>query len=214
MTSLHRKPRRVSTTLVREATDWGLAVSEKRVRSSWQNTALLLLSVLVLFCGMLFVLPLFVAFLLSAEVVSLGFQIAVFAGIVGLGLFLSIQSRKGPRNALELDQKASQLRIGYKNRYGAFVRQRVIPLKNVQNATVEENAEEHPELCISLDGEDIRIALIDAKEKRLRDIAAQICTAAMAARKAPRSRIESSIAGIGASYREMTNRVTSRVFPS
>ena len=62
MTSLHRKPRRVSTTLVRESTDWGLAVSEKRVRSSWQNTALLLLSVLVLFCGMLFVLPLFVAF--------------------------------------------------------------------------------------------------------------------------------------------------------
>ena len=208
----HRKPRRVSTTLVREATDWGLSVSETRVRSSWLNVVLLVLSSFALFCGMVFALPLLVGLFLSAEITWLGVQILIVGGLIGLALMLSIQSRKGPRNALELDEKASQLRLGFKNRYGAFVRQRVIPLKLVEDAIVVDDTEGKPELNIVLNGEQVRIALIDAKAERLHDIATQICDAATAARSSERrSRIGSSIAGIGASYREMTNRVVSRV---
>ena len=86
-------------------------------------------------------------------------------------------------------------------------------MKLVKNATVERDAKGQPELNIVLDDEEVRIALIDAKAERLHQIAAQVCEAANTARNAPRrSRIESSIAGIGASYREMTNRVVSRVF--
>lgn len=212
MASLHRQPRRVSTTLVREATDWGVAVSEKRVRSSWRNGALLILSVCALFCGLLLVLPLLVGLMLSAEINQLGMQAAIVASIVGLAIVFNIQSRRGPRNALELDQNASQLRLGFKNRYGAFVRQRVIPLSQVEDASVRESSEGQPELNIAVGGEQIQIALAEAKEVRLIDIAAQIREAADIARNAPRrSRIQSTIAGLGASYREIGNRVASRV---
>lgn len=213
MKSLKRQPRRISTTLVRELTDWGVSVSEKRLRSSWLNAVLLVLSVFVLFCGIVVVMPLLVGLLLSAEIFSIGIQTTIVAAFIGLAIVFNIQSRKGPRNALELDQKASQLRLGYKNRYGAFIRQQVIPLAQVEDSIVQQDTQGQPELNIIVDGEQIRIALADAKAERLTDIAAQICEAASRARNAPRrSRIRSSIAGIGASYREIGNRVASRVY--
>ena len=49
MESRDRRPRRISTALVRYATDWGVSVSEKRVRKNWLSFMLLVLSVLGLF---------------------------------------------------------------------------------------------------------------------------------------------------------------------
>ena len=212
MESLKRRPRRISTTLVREATDWGLSVSEKRVRSSWVSTLLLILSVFVLFFGFVIFMPLLVGLILSAEISKIGSQVAIVCTFTGFAIAFNMLSRKGPRNALELDEKASQVRLGFRNRHGAFVRQRVLPLARVGDATVMSNAEKQPELCIVVDGEQIRIALADAKEERLIDLAARIREAASQARNAPtRSRIQSTIAGIGASYREIGNRVSSRI---
>lgn len=210
MKPMNRSARRVSTTLVREATDWGLAVSEKRVRSTWLNAALLLLGALTFFTGLMFALPVLVGLVLSAEMTMFGVQVAVVAGLIVLAIVFSVQSRKGPRNALELDQSASQLRIGHINRHGAFVRGRVIALRQVVDATVAEDADGKPELNIVLDADQIRVALTDAKVERLTDISGQIRDAAAEARTQPRSRIESSIAGIGASYREISKRVVSR----
>lgn len=212
MTSPIRKQRRVSTTLVREATDWGLAVSEKKVRKSWLNSTFLLLGGLAFFSGLMFALPVMVGLFLSAEMTRLGIQLSLVGGLVCIAIVLAIQSRKGPRNAFELDQDASELRIGYVNRYGAFVRRRVISLRKIDGVTVGRNGHEKPELQIFLPGEQIRIDLVDAKAERLADIAAQIQSAADEARNAPRrSRIESQIASIGASAREISRRVVSRV---
>ena len=213
MESIKRQPRRVSTTLIRESTDWGVSVSEKRVRSSWLNDVLLVLSVIVLLSGFIIALPLFVGLILSAEMTRIGTQITIFAVIVGLAIVFKVQSRKGPRNALEVDVRASEVRLGFMNRHGAFVRQRVIPLARVEDAFVPRDTPDQPELNIVIDGEQIRIALADAKIERLNDIAAQICGAASHARNAPRrSRIRSTIAGVGASYREIGNRVASQIF--
>ena len=212
MESLDQKSRRVSTTLVRESMDWGDSVSEKRVRTFWLNAVLLVLSVFVLFCGAVIVLPLLAGLLLSAEITEIGSLTMIVVAFIGLAIFFNIQSRKGPRNALELDRNASELRLGFKNRYGAFVRQRVIPLARVEDTFVQYDTQGEPELNFVVDGEQIRIALADAKAERLSDIAAQICEAASRARNAPRhSRIRSTIAGIGASYREIGNRAVSRV---
>ena len=212
MVSFDQKPRRVSTTLVREATDWGVSVSEKPVRKFWLNIVLLVLSSLVLFCGLLIAGPLLVGFMLSAQMTGISSTIIIAVAFIGLAIVFKIQSRKGPRNALELDGNASELRLGFKNRYGAFVRQRVIPLARVEDAFVQQDTEGQPELNFIVDGEQIRIALADAKAERLSEIAAQTCEAASRARNAPRrSRIRSAIAGVGASYREIGNRVVSRV---
>ena len=213
MESLDQQSRRVSTTLLRESTDWGVAVSEKRVRSFWLNAFLLVLSVFVLFCGLVLVLPLLVGLMLSAKITAFGSQSMIVVAFIGLAVVFNIQSRKGPRNALELDGNASELRLGFMNRNGAFVRQRVIPLARVEDAFVQDDAQGQPELNFMVDGEQIQIALADAKAERLSDIAAQTCEAASRARIAPRrSRIRSAIAGVGASYREVGNRVVSRVF--
>jgi len=213
MESLDQQSRRVSTTLLRESTDWGVAVSEKRVRSFWLNAFLLVLSVFVLFCGLVLVLPLLVGLMLSAKITAFGSQSMIVVAFIGLAIVFNIHSRKGPRNALELDGNASELRLGFMNRNGAFVRQRVIPLARVEDAFVQDDAQGQPELNFMVDGEQIQIALADAKAERLSDIAAQTCEAASRARIAPRrSRIRSAIAGVGASYREVGNRVVSRVF--
>ena len=211
MTSVNRKPRRVSTTLVREATDWGLAVSEKKPRKTWLTGIFLAVGGLAFFSSLMFALPVMVGVVLSAEMTRLGVQIALVGGLLCVAVLLAIQSKKGPRNAFELDTEASQLRLGFVNRFGAFVRQRVIPLKKIEDACIDKNGEGRPELLIQLAGEQIRIDLIDAKAKRLVDIAEQIRDAADEARKAPRSRIESSMASIGASAREISRRVVSRV---
>jgi hypothetical protein len=212
MESLDQQSRRVATTLVRESTDWGVSVSEKRVRTFWLNAVLLVLSVFVLFCGAVIILPLLAGLLLSAEITEIGSLTMIVVAFIGLAIFFNIQSRKGPRNALELDRNASELRLGFKNRHGAFVRQRVIPLARVEDAFVQDDTQGEPELNFMVDGEQIRIVLADAKAERLSDIAAQICEAASRARNAPRhSRIRSTIAGIGASYREIGNRAVSRV---
>ena len=212
MESLDQQSRRVITTLVRESTDWGDSVSEKRVRTFWLNVVLLVLSVFVLFCGLVIVLPLLAGLMFSAEITGIGSLTIIVVALIGLAIVFNIQSRKGPRNALELDRNASELRLGFKNRYGAFVRQRVIPLARVEDTFVQYDTQGEPELNFVVDGEQIRIALADAKAERLSDIAAQICEAASRARNAPRhSRIRSTIAGIGASYREIGNRAVSRV---
>ncbi|MGI9390660.1 MAG: hypothetical protein ACR2O1_11440 [Boseongicola sp.] len=213
MDSMAQKPRRVSTTLVRESTDWGVTVSEKRVRPVWLNTALLILSIFVLLCAFVIVLPLLAGLMLSAEITGITSKILIVAAVIGIAFFFNMQSRKGLRNALELDGNASELRLGFMNRYGAFVRRQVIPLTRVEDAFVGQDEEGQPELVFMVGGEQIRIALADAKAERLSEIAAQTCEAATRARNAPRrSRIRSAIAGIGAGYREIGDRVVSRIY--
>ena len=142
----------------------------------------------------------------------MGLQVAIVAGILGIGVLLFGQSRKGPRNAFELDERAGQLRIGYRNRHGAFVRQRVVPLKLIEGAGQAPDADGKPELNIILSGEEIRVSLIDAKPERLDQISAKIRAAADTARQGPRnSRIDRGVASVSASYREISRRVTSRM---
>jgi len=213
MESLDRRPRRVSTTLVRESTDWGVTVSEKRIRPFWLNAVLVILSVFALLCGFVIVLPLLAGLLLSAKITSISSLVMIVIALIGLAVVFNIQSRKGARNALELDGNASELRLGFMNRYGAFVRKQVIPLARVEDAFVEPDTEGQPELNFMVNGEQIRIALADAQEERLINIAAQTREAASRARNAPRrSRIRSAIAGVGAGYREIGDRVVSRVY--
>jgi len=207
-----QKPRRVYTALLCDSANWGVSVSEKKVRKFWLNTALLALGAYVLSFGLVIALPLLAGLVLPAEMTGGTTQTLIVGAVLGLAVFLSVQSRKGPRNTLQLDHKASELRLGFVNRYGAFVRQRVIPLAKVDHTFVQNDDAGQPELHFVVNGKQIRLALADAKGQRLSDIATQINEAASRARIAPRpSRIQSAIAGIGASYREIGNRVVTRV---
>lgn len=146
MEQLDQQSRGVSTTLVRESTAWGDSISEKRVRSFWLNVVLLVLGVFALFCGLVVARPLLIGLILSAEMTGIGTTIIVAAAFIVLAIIFNDQSRKGPRNAMELDRNANELRLGFKNRYGAFVRQRVISLARVDDAFVQCDAKGEPEL--------------------------------------------------------------------
>ena len=210
--SFEQSKRRVSTTLVTHSKEWGVSVSEKQVRKFWLNAVLLVFSVLVMFSGLVIFTPILAGMYSSAEMSGIGHTILVVVSFFGVAAFINNQSRKGPRNALELDSNASELRIGFMNRYGVFVRQQVIPLARIEDAFVEYNAQCEPTLKFVVNGEQTQIALADAKPDRLNDVAARINEAASRALKAPRrSRIRSAIAGIGANYREMGNRAVSRI---
>lgn len=203
--------RNVVTALVRETADWGVSVSEKKVRKAWTNTALVILSAVILFASLIFVLPLIAGLMLNAEIDGILLKVGIVSVCLALAAAFNIHSRRGPRNALEVDHEANELRLGSMNRYGAFVRHRVIPLANVDDALVHYNTKGAPELQFIADGEEISISLADAKPGRLIEIATQVRAAADHARNAPRrSRIRSAVAGISASYREVGNRVVSR----
>ena len=212
MESLDQQSRRASTTLLRESTDWGVSVSEKRGRTDWLNVIFLVFSAFALFCGIMIARPLVIGIILSAEMTGIGSTIIVAVAFIGLAILFKDQFRKGRRNALELDRNANELRLGFKNRYGVFVRQQVIPLARVDDAFVQQNTQGHPELNFMVNAEQIQIALVDAKAERLSEIAAQICEAASRAKNAPRhSRVRSAIASIGASCREISNRAVSHI---
>ena len=136
MKSLDWRKRCVSPTLLEHSTDWGVSVSEKRVRTSWLNTLLLTLSALVLFVALGLILPLMAGLYLSAEITGGAFQIMIVVAILGLAFFINKQSRKGTRNALELDCNARELRLGFINRYGAFVRQKALPLTRIEDTSI------------------------------------------------------------------------------
>ena len=192
--------RRVSTTLVRQPTDWGVSVSEKRVRRFWLNTVLYAVSIIALFASLFIVLPPLAALISQANVAGVSFPILIVASFVVLAAFVRHQSRKGKRNAFELDSAYRELRIGHMNRREKFVCQRAIPLAQVDDAVADYGPLGEPELVVTSRGEQFRIALADAKRQRMTDLVDQINKAASYARTAPRprSRIMSAIVEIGA----------------
>ncbi len=180
------RKRRVSTILLRHSTDWGVSVSEKPVRELWLDALLLILSAVLLFVALVMVLPLMAGLYLSAEITGGTFQLLVVVAILGLAFIVNNQPRLGTRNALELDCNASELRLGFINRHGTFVRQQIIPLARIENTSVEFDTFGEPELNFMVNGEQIRISLANAKPERVNDIAAQFNEAASRARNTPR----------------------------
>ena len=120
-----------------------------------------------------------------------------------------------PRNAVQIDYSASEIRLGSQKSDGTFIRQRVISFRDIDAVSVEHFEGAAPMLCLGTAGEDITMPFNGVNGGDVEDLAVQIAEARESALKAPvRSRIQSTMHSFGASIREVKSRVRSSIAPS
>lgn len=193
--------------LIDNVSDWGVTVSEARPRRSARSIAFQLVAYSAVFVGAVLALPMLASFVLDFEVEGLAAEFAVVAAMVAAGGYLKFRTSRLPRNALQIDYSASEIRFGHERADGVFVRQRVAPFRKIEEVFVDDT----PALCIRVGGELVTLNFNDASKTRLAGLAAQISAARESALRAPiRSRIQSRITGIEAGIREVRSRMRSR----
>ena len=196
-----------------EQLDWGVTVSERKVRKGFQHKLFLTACFLISFTASLYLIPMLIGFMLQADMTNLTLDMLIIVACIIVAAIFNAQSKKGPRNAIEVDHDAAEVRLGSMTPKGAFVRHRVLPLAKIENVYVREGENGQNTLNFVVAEENLAIALADSKLERLNGIAAQVREAADRARTAPRrSRIMSALRGVGANYREIGNRVASRIY--
>lgn len=198
--------------LVNHSTDWGIAVSEAKGKRSLAMTSLAIAGYAILFSGSMLAIPIMAGLILFPASEGIIREIGIVGLFVVLAIYFNAQSRKGPKNSLQIDYAAEEVRLGSVNAHGAFVRHRVCPFRQIDEVSIDTRDEDSPALCLTLNGEIATIHFTRTDPVKLADIAAQISAASEAAKAAPvRSRIQSTFNGFEANIREVGHRVRSRV---
>lgn len=198
--------------LINQTTEWGLSVSEAAAKRTLKMQGMALAGYLGFVLASLLVIPILAGVLFFT--VSNGFflEIGVILAIAAFAKYLDVQSRKGPKNALQIDYSASQVRLGSINTAGAFVRHKVCPLSAISTVSIDTSDPDAPALVLEMFAETAKIRFTNTSADALAELAASIQTAADEARAAPiHSRIVSRINGLEAGVREISRRVVSRV---
>jgi hypothetical protein len=113
---------------------------------------------------------------------------------------------------LQIDYAAGEVRLGSMNANGAFARHRVCPFSEIDTVSVDLASNGMGTLTLVMNGETATVTLSNAEEDTLNDIVSKINAAKESARAAPvRSRIQSAFLGFEAGFREVGQRVRSRV---
>ena len=197
-----------SADLVDRIADWGVTVSESRKSRNGKAKLLLVLAYSLVFAAAILVLPMLVGSLLAFESDGIMSELTVILAIVLFGVVVKVRAGRLPRNAIQIDYRASEIRLGSERADGVFVRQRVAAFREIEDVRATADGS----LAISLPGEDLTHRFNDADPASIERLAAQIAEARESALRAPiRSRIQSKIMGIEAGLREVRSRLTSRV---
>lgn len=198
--------------LINQTTDWGVSVSEAVVQKILKMRGLALAGYSTFLLASLLVIPILAGIVVFSATNGVLGEVGIIVAVIALAVFLNKLSRNGPKNALQIDYAAGEVRLGSINSAGAFVRQRVCPFRSIDSVTVDESEPDAPALNLVMSGETATIRFRETKAQQLSEFAAQINAAAEAAKTAPvRSRIQSRINGFEANIREVGNRVRSRV---
>ena len=198
--------------LINDETEWGVSVQEAKAQVTVVSGLLKFAAFAVYVVAALVAIPVLIGFAVFPNAEGLAKEALIVLGFVGLAVFFQAQSKKGPRNSLQIDYAAKEVRLGSENSDGAFVRHRVLGFRHIQKVSVDSNAKSHPALCLHLKGEVVTVRFKGADPRSLDFVAAKISAARETAQKEPlRSRVQSVLLGIDASYREVGQRVRSRV---
>jgi len=198
--------------LIDQKSDWGLTVSEGSGKKSFFSKILLTGAYLFLMIASIIVLPVIVGVMLAPDSAGLILEAAVVAIVILVALLFKFQSGRNPRNAVQIDYKANQIRLGFQAPNGNFVRERVFGFRQIENVSVDQDDPSTPKLVIEVADSIVHLGFNQADEESLLELSRQILAARESAMRAPmRSRVQSTIAGVGASIRETTRRVSSRI---
>lgn len=210
-----RQHSRKTSELIHNTSDWGVSVSEAAGRKTPARMALAVAGFITFVVASLLLIPILAGTLLFTASRGVMADIGIVGGFVAIALFFNVMSRKGPKNALQIDYQAREVRLGSINSAGAFVRHKVCPLRSIDSVSVDNADPEAPALTLAMFSETATIRFANTDADTLARLAARIQTAADEARAAPmRTRIVSRINGFEAGVREIGERVRSRVTSS
>ncbi|MDA8585832.1 hypothetical protein N9L47_06110 [Rhodobacteraceae bacterium] len=198
--------------LINDETEWGVSVKEAKAQQNLLGRIMKYAAYSVYILASFVAIPVLigVAFFPAAEGLAIDALIVLI--IIGLAVFFQAQSKKGPRNSLQIDYAASEVRLGSAMPDGTFVRHRVCSFRHIEKVSVNSQDKTCPALSLHLSGEEVTVRFKDADPRSLDMVAAKISAARETAQKAPlRSRVQSVFLGIDASYREVGQRVKSRI---
>lgn len=198
--------------LVDQKSDWGLTVSEGAGKKSLFSKILLIGAYIFLMVASVIVLPVIIGVVLAPDSAGILKEAAVVLLVIALALAFKFQSGRNPRNAVQIDYKANQIRLGFEAPNGTFTRERVFSFRQIQNVSVNQDDPTTPRLEIEVADSIVHLGFNQADEEGLLDLSRQIMAARESAMHAPiRSRVQSAFAGVGASIRETSRRVSSRI---
>lgn len=203
--------RQTSVDLLNQTSDWGVTVSEAKAKRGSGARLLLLGGYALMGIAAVLVLPILAGLLLFPDSNGILHEFAIVAFCVVLGMAFKFQAGKLPRNALQIDYRANEIRLGAQKSNGVFIRERVCGFRQIEHVQVEKDASGSPTLTLTIDGDVFSVRFNETDLESVRDLGAKISAARESAMRAPvRSRIQSRIMGLEASFREVKSRIQSR----
>lgn len=203
--------RKRSVDLINHETEWGVAVSEATGQKNLTRKLLMVLGYFLALLALLAVTPVVIGTLLASESTGVMAEALIIAVVIVAAIIFKKVSTSGPRNALQIDYDAGEVRLGSTNVHGVFARHRVCPFSHIEEVDVMYEADETITLKLIMNGETATISLSNAAQETVEGIVAKIDAAREAARLAPvRSRVQSAMLGFEAGIREVGQRVRSR----
>lgn len=200
-----------STDLIDQASDWGSTVSEAKPKKGLKARFLLAVAFVLLAVGSILILPVIAGTLFLADTTGILPEIAIVATVLVLAFVFKRKSGNLPRNALQIDYRACEVRLGAQRADGTFIRERVIGFRDIEQVYVDPNPID-PALCLRIDGEIVSLRFHQADMDSLEALSGKIAAARESALRAPvRSRIQSRILGFEASFREAKQRIRTRI---
>ena len=198
--------------LLNHPTEWGLTVSEVAGRKSASKRLMKFGAYFLLAVASLLAMPVIagIIFFPSSDGLLLEFAIIAFCLVVATAF--KVQSDKTQRNSIQIDYKATELRLGTQKSDGTFIREKVFAFRDIDSVDVQRTANGTPMLSLLIDGAYVELPFNGTDQTSVQGLATQIAAARESALRAPiKSRIQSKIHGVEASFREVKSRVQSRI---
>lgn len=201
-----------SVDLINQETEWGMAVSEAKGKKSLGHKALIVSGYILGVLGVMAAMPIVAGYLLFPISTGVWREVLIVACVIAAAYVFKKIATSGPRNALQIDYEAGEVRLGSTNVHGVFARHRVCPFTRIEEVDVFYEADESITLKLVMDAETATISLSNAEQETVEGIVGKIDAAREAARLMPvRSRVQSAVLGFEAGIREVGQRVRSRV---
>lgn len=200
----------LDTSLIDRATSWGTTVSEAKAQTTPFSLILMTIACILLAIGSVLLIPVMAGTLLFTSS-GAATELIVVGCVLMLAVAFKKTSGNRPRNALQIDYNAGELRLGAERSNGVFLREQVVGFRDISDIYVD-TANGDPALCIGIPGNLVTLSFHQANEAGLNSLASKISAARESALRAPiRSRIQSRMRGFEASFNEVKQRIRSRI---
>ena len=198
--------------LINYDTEWGVTVRETKMRASPLSRLLKASAIIGYIAASFIAIPFLIGFLFFPDAEGMIWTALIVLGCIAVAGYFQAQSKKGPRNAIQIDYSASEVRLGSQLHDGTFVRHRVCGFRHIERVSIDKTDRDNPAVCLHLNGEDVKVAFAGVDLRSLEIIAFKLSAASKTAQVAPvKERVRSMIFGLDAATREVGQRVRSRV---